>query len=91
MSRAIDVDTLKTAIDNGWKPDMMVSEIWDIIDEVPTIEAEPVRHGHWEMKEDPYMFFSEIPVCSVCRCIPKMRNKTAHCSNCGAKMDEVSE
>lgn len=41
--RLIDADALKTAIDNGWKPDMMVSEIWDIIDEQPTIEAEPVR------------------------------------------------
>ena len=40
--RMIDVDALKTAIDNGWKPDMMVSEIWDIIDERPIVDAVPI-------------------------------------------------
>lgn len=40
--RLIDADALKTAIDNGWKPDMMVSEIWDIIDEQPIVDAVPV-------------------------------------------------
>jgi hypothetical protein len=40
MSRLIDADALKSAIDEGWKPDMMVSEIWEIIDEMPTIAEE---------------------------------------------------
>ena len=99
--RLIDADALK---ENMGEPPLNwnnspeeIQEMFDwnnftqLIDGAPTIEAEPVRHGHWEMKEDPYMFFSEIPTCSVCGCIPKMRNKTAYCSNCGAKMDEVSE
>ena len=59
--------------------------------EMNAAEIERVRHGHWKMKEDPYMFFSEIPVCSVCGCIPKMRYKTAYCPHCGTKMDEASE
>ena len=37
----------------------------------PTID--PIKHGKWEMKEDPYGFFSEIPVCSECGCTTKMR------------------
>lgn len=40
--RLIDADTLKEAVDNGWQPDMMVSEIWDIIDEQPIVDAVPV-------------------------------------------------
>lgn len=35
--RLIDADALKTAIDGEWCPDMMVSEIWDVIDHAPTI------------------------------------------------------
>lgn len=35
--RPIDADALKEAVDNGWKPDMMVSELWEIIDESPTV------------------------------------------------------
>lgn len=35
--RPIDADALKIAIDDGWMPDMMVSEIWGVIDEAPTI------------------------------------------------------
>ena len=95
MSRLIDADLLKRIIceDQCERPDGCDSrcEMIAYIDDTLTIEAEPVRHGHWEMKEDPYMFFSEIPICSVCRCIPKMRIKTAYCSSCGAKMDEVSK
>ena len=98
MSRLIDADYVLKALgifnnkQNGNEHFLNgIETAREIVQDAPTIEAEPVRHGHWEMKEDPYMFFSEIPTCSVCGCIPKMRNKTAYCSNCGAHMDEVSE
>lgn len=35
--RTIDADALKTAVDGEWRPDMMVSEIWDVIDHAPTV------------------------------------------------------
>lgn len=35
--RLIDADALKIAIDDGWHPDMMVSEIWEVIDNAPSI------------------------------------------------------
>lgn len=37
--RMVDADVLKEAVDNGWKPDMMVSELWEIIDEAPTVSG----------------------------------------------------
>ena len=65
----------------------------DLINE-PTIDAEPVRHGHWiERKEHIYLpngckewinFY-----CSECEA--PNNSPTDYCPNCGAKMDEVSE
>ena len=52
---------------------------------------DPVRHGRWEMKPDPYGFFDEIPVCSECGCTTKMRETYNYCPNCGAKMDGGEE
>ena len=60
------------------------------LNKVPTVDAEPVRHGRWERKEDPYGFFDTIPVCSACGCTTKYRETSAYCPHCGALMDEVT-
>ena len=57
------------------------------INEQPTVDVEPVRHGRWIIKPDPYGFFDEIPVCSECGCTTKMRETYHYCPNCGAKME----
>ena len=52
MTRTIDANALKAAIDSAWLPEMMVSEIWEVIDEMPTIDAVEVvrckdcQYGH---------------------------------------------
>ena len=69
-----------------------------IVDVAPTVDAVPVRHGHWIMNE-----YDEL-YCSVCGDIASLdsgeyfyRGKirfddSFYCPNCGAKMDEkVSE
>ena len=56
----------------------------DVIDEQPTVDAEPVKHGRWI--EDKY----GIPHCSECGTINNTVYK-AYCSNCGARMDEQQE
>jgi predicted amidophosphoribosyltransferase len=56
----------------------------DSIEDLPS--AEPVRHGKWKMKPDPFGFFDEIPVCSECGCTTTMRDKPLYCPNCGADM-----
>ena len=53
------------------------------IDEAPTIEAEPVRHGRWIISSDGY-----YPYCSECKEEPKGGNMTKYCPHCGAKMDK---
>ena len=71
------------------------------IEEAPTIEAEPVRHGQWvkaKLKKDYWGFdsdgdfgcWSDYPVlCSSCKydATENSTGETNFCPNCGAKMD----
>ena len=74
---------------------MMMYEIANAIDDAPTIEAEPVRHGTWEEietcafvgfdgngspKERRQKYYRHI--CGRCSAI-----KEKFCPNCGVKMD----
>lgn len=54
------------------------------IDNSPTIEAEPVRHGHWD-----WYINLKHPKCSSCKKESKVVSN--YCPACGAKMDEVVE
>ena len=65
---------------------IVTSELFDKMETMWT-----VKHGHWEMKADPYAFFDTIPVCSVCGCTTKYRVTSKFCPNCGAKMEDPDE
>ena len=69
----------------------------DFIDDInnqPTADVAPVRHGRWLSWEE--MFPDKTPkhknnlgvFCSKCKLHNDNRNK--YCPNCGAKMDETS-
>lgn len=78
--RLIDADTLKIykITINGII--MAVVDRHDI-DEAPTIEAEPVRHGHW-------IDTGSGQECSVCHEIQYgYDNYRYYCPFCGAKME----
>ena len=84
--RLIDADALiKEACAEGAYGDVDAKQIAD----APTIDAVPVRHGRWETNSDR----PDTLICSVCKCGFDMWKHDPHnfCSNCGAKMDEVSE
>ena len=55
--------------------------------------SEPVRHGHWEMREvwSHELSHIERPFCSLCGGQGSTSYPYAYCPYCGAKMDEVSE
>lgn len=66
-----------------------------IVDNMPTVDAEPVRHGTWTDGEDQYWVRA---TCSVCGShpwrgvIPSAESLRAsgqynYCPTCGAKMD----
>lgn len=62
--------------------------VYELLAELPAVEAEPVRHGRWiEDRTD--------VICSSCGCryngelfcMSQEDDAFSHCPNCGAKMD----
>jgi hypothetical protein len=94
--RLIDVDKeiqgLRRTINihqNGDDDELLANRIFEKFIEwlmqVPTVEAEPIRHGHWIPHKVMIRSFNAKNFdCSEC----KIENyPTAYCPNCGAKMD----
>ena len=53
------------------------------INEAHAVDAEPVRHGHWDDSFD-----GITPYCSVCGMSHNCINRTPdYCPHCGARMD----
>ena len=65
-----------------------IPELYDILTRMPTVYAEPVRHGHWKV------WFENEEIrqvkCSECRMMFTLDKGIDgnYCPNCGAKMDE---
>lgn len=81
--RPIDADKLKDIISDTW--------VLDRIDEQPTIDAVPVRHGQWIYKGVRGRF--PVCECSVCGNAENadwavLGDNVNYCPNCGAKMDK---
>ena len=90
MSRLIDADRLLT--------DRMKSKYYRLpngdlaiplidIEHAPTVDAEPVRHGHWVRTDKTDKFTWECSECGygLTDC------KLSYCYDCGCKMEEVTE
>ena len=83
--RLIDADALKEKriFDHeNWQMVITVDEI----DDAPTIDAEPVRHGKWEKAKAAFH-----KKCSYCKSVLHMPRERNYCPNCGAKMDAEVE
>ena len=66
-------------------PDCLTSQWERVIDEQPTVDAVPVRHGKWLPREEGVLYpFWERYTCSECG---KHSDDTRYCPNCGARMD----
>lgn len=81
MQRLIDANELKKQIDDNDEFDGIGIKYW--IEQEPTIDAEPVVHGHWIQKEFDC-------VCSNCGSSNGAYGMK-YCSDCGAQMDEEQE
>ena len=51
-----------------------------VLQDAPTIEAQPVMYGKWSM------FSANLLSCSVCGDLIPLTEKSNFCPNCGAKM-----
>lgn len=80
--RLIDADAL---LEKTWDADtragyVQVVDVGDI-EEAPTIEAEPVKHGKWDGWKNSH--------CSECGCfctLAYIKDYPDYCPNCGADM-----
>lgn len=102
--RLIDADALIATMENVCSASNNVKQrriedlvlhgiVPQIIDDAPTIEAAPVKHGWWEYSrcdKDGRMIYK----CTECGCTlsvePEMKfalSNDKYCYNCGAKMD----
>lgn len=82
----IDVDMLP----EGWKGGRFCDGfgrkvVNEVIDSVPSVNVEPVRHGRWEQS----IFAEDFKRCSVCSSI--WSRTSNYCPHCGAKMDGGGE
>lgn len=85
--RLIDADALlQRAVPHGWSTPLWVSDI--VIEDAPTIDAEPVRHGHW-IKKDHVFYDNYRYECSECHHYDEHSEsrEVPYCWHCGARMD----
>ena len=100
--KLIDADALADNIAVLFERNQALIDEWlmyqveDAIDEAPTIDAEPVRHGKWIEHHEPYTWMGYTYwSCSECgfECgyEKDITIRTNYCPNCGAKMNEVND
>jgi len=84
MPRLIDADALVKTLNEVLDEDPSLSKVLlvrfaeQILNDTPTVDAEPVRHGHWVVDEDGNIKCSECGHYGV---------GDDYCERCGAKMD----
>lgn len=86
MARLIDADALMKNV--GKIPQLRgitYGRMKKAVEETPTIDAEPVRHGRWVKGENWGV------TCSECSCLAIAHDGKNYCPNCGAKMDGGAE
>ena len=93
--RLIDADALKTTTSIQRANFNTLGSIRQWIDEAPTIDAEPVRHGKWlHPEEEDEEYHTVSCSCSVCgwkfNLYEDDIDGAPYCAVCGAKMEPVS-
>lgn len=113
MARLIDADAIPELFDKEYKATKLLieqgeehldnlaegfTEAHHVIQKMPTIEAEPVKHGHWISLTN---CSNSGVYCSICHkkvykedyawCNRKNKLRSNYCPNCGAKMDKGEE
>ena len=96
--RALGVDRHNWTSPNNaeawWACGEMREAIRKAIESLPTVDAEPVRHGHWKPASRSKNDKSRIYQCTECgnfldfHGVNAGRGDGNYCPNCGARMDE---
>jgi rRNA maturation protein Nop10 len=100
MTRLIDADALKEYFKTIRKYHVGKYSEWylaDVLEQQPTVDAVPVRHGKWIIRDNPGTGWYRV-TCSECGedvtstapCIgffPNAKVTWDYCPSCGARMD----
>lgn len=80
------------------KADMVIGEVKDaasffnhcanMVEKLPAVDAEPVRHGRWIYHDDDVMPYKS---CSLCGCEAFDLHGANYCPYCGARMNGGDE
>ena len=81
--RLIDADKLKISYDGHF-----VGVAKNDLDNAPTVEAEPVKHGHWVESEEGYFSCSNCHNDAMVELYENSQKLTPFCPNCGAVMNK---
>lgn len=90
MSRLIDAELIEK--EEGWLDETCLVIPKQIIYDAPTVEAKPIKHGHWIWDKSANM--GAAPKCSVCGLRSHSgawAGENNYCPVCGAKMDEEKQ
>lgn len=95
--RLIDAKELKATIVQNYRREFFGSILWNILDDIPTIDAVPVVHGRWVkahgMMPQEYHHKKQCSMCGGWALQDYFgRERLSHyCPHCGAKMDLKEE
>ena len=90
--RLVDADEVYKVLTDYYhhKTETQHEALKEALSKVPTVDAEPVKHGHW--KRTDILFCRQNAVrCSCCGHLTPTYGKVldSFCRFCGAEMDEV--
>lgn len=84
----ISRSVLRKRIVKDYRKEFFGSVLWNILDDMPTIDAAPVVHGRWIERKSIHADSGVVAKCSICKKdIQYLGQRLKYCPNCGAKMD----
>lgn len=89
MPRLIDAEKLWKAITTRIEEYCDIADLIEIIETQPTVDAEPVKHGHWEKPQRHGVISYDEHAYAECSCCHKsqyLARGMNYCPHCGADM-----
>ena len=91
MSRLIDADEAYKVLTDYYhqRTEIQHKALKEAFERVPTVDAEPVKRGHWKTQRNvqKYQISPYVFVCDQCHTVFDI--PTPYCGFCGAKMDNA--
>lgn len=92
MPRIIDADEAYKVLTDYYhiRTEIQHKALKEAMERVPTVDAEPVRYGHWSERQSGELYNLPFSVvcCSVCG--NPQSTETQYCPCCGANMNVMS-